>query len=83
MGTTWISRKGGGRGGYLEKGGYDPPYEICEFDESLTIKMNYNWDDEVPELQGNEIRYLLCTAGKPLSVSGNTLCNLTIVEFKS
>ena len=45
--------------------------------------MNYNWDDEVPKLQGNEIYYLLCPAGKPVSVSGNAVCNLTIVEFKS
>ena len=85
MGTSWISRKGG----IVEKVGVDlgkgyyPPYQICEYGRSLTIKMNYNWDDEVPKLQGNEICYLLYPAGKPVSVSGNAVCNLTIVEFKS
>ena len=33
MGTSWISRKGGtlekGGGVDLEKGRYDPPYQLC------------------------------------------------------
>ena len=33
MGTSWISRKGGisrKRGVYLEKGGYNPPYQLWD-----------------------------------------------------
>ena len=40
MGTSWISRKGGilekGRGVDLEKGGYDPPYQLCTHTHTYT-----------------------------------------------
>ena len=42
MGTSWISRKGGilekGRVD-LEKGGYEPPYQLCA---SLSILNTYS-----------------------------------------
>ena len=42
VGTSWISRKGE----ILEKGGYEPPYQLCilvQIAETKTASTNFTW----------------------------------------